>query len=273
MTAQRISHYYSSRIARMPLPPPASLAIQASRLDDGFRGPSSILEYTSEYERSRDDGGVRHFGSGAEDAAHELERSVLEDFDDYPDRHARQKPSKGKEITKRPASDTNSDFEVPKKSDKTGPALKKRKLDKDESNVDVHEQSNTTDGLSSSMVSKLKGKDRQIQREASYDSLSLTPKPLRKKTSKKKFGLVSEFELESGSRAPSASADVTPAISRPASPVVATSTFVYELDEHIPPMKKAKKMDDSAVMKRVKALEEAQRKVWTNIARRDISKV
>ena len=112
-----------------------------------------------------------------------------------------------------------------------------------------------------------------MHREASYDSLSLTPKPLRKKVSKKKFGLASEIELESGSRAPSASADVTPAISRPVSPVVAPSTFVYELDEQIPPLRKAKKMDDSAVMKRVKALEEAQRKVWTNIARRDIAKV
>jgi chromatin-remodeling ATPase INO80 len=257
----------------MPLPP-VSLAIQAPRLD-GFREPSPILEYASEYERSQDDGGVRpvgRFGSGAEDAAHELERSVLEDY--YPDRRARQKYNKGKELSKRPASDTNSDFDVPKKSDKTGPALKKRKLDKDaESNVDVHEQSNATDGLSSSTVSKLKGKDRQIQREGSYDSLSLTPKPLRMKASKKKFGLVSEFDLESGSLAPSASADVTPAISRPASPAVAPSAFVYELDEQIPPLKKAKKMDESAIMKRVKALEEAQRKVWTNIARRDIAKV
>lgn len=277
MTAQRISHYYSSRIARMPLPPPASLAIQAPRLDDGLRDPSPILEYTSDYERSQDDGGVRptgRFGSGAEDAAHELERSVLEDYYDYPDRRARQKSNKAKELSKRPASDTNSDFEVPKKVDKTGPALKKRKLDKDaESNLDVHEESNMTDGLLSSTILKLKGKDRQIQREGSYDSLSLTPKPLRKRASKKKFGLVSEFELESGSLALSASADVTPAISRPASPVVAPSTFVYELDEQIPSLKKAKKMDDSAIMKRVKALEEAQRKVWTNIARRDIAKV
>jgi chromatin-remodeling ATPase INO80 len=273
MTAQRISHYYSSRIARMPLPP-GSLAIQAPRLDDGFREPSPVLEYASEYERSQDDSGVRlvgRFGFGAEDAAHELERSVLEDHYDYPDTRIRQKSNQGKEPSKRPASDSNSDFEVPKKSEKTGPVLKKRKLDKDtERTVDVHEQFNVTDALSSSMASKLKGKDRQIQRETSYDSLSLTPKPLRKKASKKKFG---EFELESGSLAPSASADVTPAISRPASPAIASSAFVYELDEQIPPLRKAKKMDDSAIMKRVKALEEAQRKVWTNIARRDIVKV
>lgn len=257
----------------MPFHPPASLAIHAPRLEDGFRDPSPTFEYASDYERSQDDDGVRaagRFGPGAEDAAHELERSVL----DYPDRHARQKPSKGKELNKRRASDPNSDFDVPRKSDKSGPALKKRKLDKDvENNVDIHEPLNATDGLPLAIASKFKGKDRQLQRDASYDSLSLTPKPRRKETSKKKFGLASEFELESGSRGPSASADVTPAVSRPASPVVAHSTFVYELDETIPPLKKAKKMDDSAVTKRVKALEEAQRKVWTNIARRDIAKV
>lgn len=272
MTAQRISHYYSSRIARIPLPPPTYLAIQApSGIDDGFRDPSPILEYASDYERLQGEGGIKpytgRFGSGAEDAADELERSVLEDFYDYSDSHARQKPDKGPELSKRPPSDTNSDFDVPKKSSNTGPILKKRKLDKD---IESYEQLNAINGPSSS---NSKGKDQHVHREASYDSLSLTPKPSRKKAAKKKFGLMSEFELESASCAPSASGDVTPSISRPASPVVATSTFVYELDEQIPPLKKAKKMDDSAIMKRVKALEEAQRKVWTNIARRDIAKV
>src|ERR1700733_8433822 len=117
----------------MPFHSPASLAIHAPRLEDGFRDPSPTFEYASDYERSQDDGGVRaagRFGSGAEGAAHELERSVLEDFGDYPgdypDRHTRQKPSKGKELNKRLASDPNSDFDVPRKSDKSGPALKKR---------------------------------------------------------------------------------------------------------------------------------------------------
>ena len=38
-------------------------------------------------------------------------------------------------------------------------------------------------------------------------------------------------------------------------------------------LKKAKRIDDAGMWKRVKTLEEAQRKVWTNIARRDIVKV
>jgi DNA helicase INO80 len=262
----------------MPLPPTAPLPIQAPGHDDSYREHSPVHEYPSDYERSQDESGALsyagRFGSGAEDAAHELERSVLEGSYDYPDRHAKHKPSKVKELSKRPASETNSDFDAPKKGDdKMGPALKKRKLDAN--NVDVHEPVGATGGLSSSAISKLKGRGKQIQREASYDSLSLplTPKSSRKKATKKKFGLASEFELEPVSRAPSASGDVTPAISRPASPAVSASAFVYELDEQIPPLKKAKKMDESAVIKRVKALEEAQRKVWTNIARRDIAKV
>jgi DNA helicase INO80 len=260
----------------MPLPPAASLPIQAPGPNDSYRDHSPAHEYPSDYERSQDESGALsyagRFGSGAEDAAHELERSVLEDSYDYPASHVRHKV---KDLIKRPASDTNSDFDAPKRGDdKTGPALKKRKLDKDVvSYVDVHESISTHDGLSSSAVSKLKGRDKQIQREASYDSLSLTPKSSRAKATKKKFGLASEFELELASRAPSASGDVTPAISRPTSPVVSASTFVYELDEQIPPLKKAKKMDESAIIKRVKALEEAQRKVWTNIARREIAKV
>jgi DNA helicase INO80 len=52
-----------------------------------------------------------------------------------------------------------------------------------------------------------------------------------------------------------------------------TSNIVYELDEAVPPLRRAKKVDDVAMLKRVKALEEAQRKVWTNIARRDVAKV
>ena len=38
-------------------------------------------------------------------------------------------------------------------------------------------------------------------------------------------------------------------------------------------MKRAKKVDDSTMLKRIKALEESQRKVWTNIAKRDVAKV
>jgi hypothetical protein len=45
------------------------------------------------------------------------------------------------------------------------------------------------------------------------------------------------------------------------------------MDMVIPPLKKAKKVDDTTMLKRIKTLEEAQRKVWKNIARREIPKV
>ena len=50
-------------------------------------------------------------------------------------------------------------------------------------------------------------------------------------------------------------------------------TMVYELDEQMPPLKQAKKVDDSILIKCIKTLEETQKKVWTNLARRDIVKV
>jgi DNA helicase INO80 len=69
-----------------------------------------------------------------------------------------------------------------------------------------------------------------------------------------------------------ASASVAPGISRPASPAHSVSV-VYELGDIIPPLRRAKKVDEPAMMKRIRALEESQRKAWTNIARRDVAKV
>lgn len=69
------------------------------------------------------------------------------------------------------------------------------------------------------------------------------------------------------------SGDITPSISRPSSPTLNVATVIYGLDEIVPPLRKAKKMDNGAAQKRVRALEEAQKKVWTNIARRDVAKV
>jgi DNA helicase INO80 len=87
---------------------------------------------------------------------------------------------------------------------------------------------------------------------------------------KKKAGMDVELQLSSH---PPSLYDGTPSLSRPASPIAGLVTVVYELDEDVPPLKKAKKMDDSAMIKRVKALEEGQRKVWMNIARREVAKV
>lgn len=230
---------------------------------------------------------ARRFSVGAEDAAHEFERSILGDP------HALSGPGlglrvkgKGREASKRPASgavsDASSDLEIPNKNDRSGPASKKRKLDKHGSSVaDDLERTYAADNASTSAIhkhsgsSKSKGKGRQTQRELSHDSVSVaTPKSLRRRGGiRKKLGLAPELELELGSRAPSISGDATPTVSRPASPAPTSSAIVYEFDEQIPQLKKAKKVDDAAMLKRLKSLEESQRKVWTNIARRDAPKV
>lgn len=219
----------------------------------------------------------------AEDAAHELERFVYDD-EDHPFEDSISTASKikikgkAKEASKRPVpspeSDSGSELEIPRKGDSGGPAHKKRKIDKDAASV--------ADDFEKSMVdaplilkvpgSKFKGKGKQT-REPTPESVSTTPKPGRKKAApRKKLGLAPELEAEITSHPPSVAGDVTP-YSRPTSPVPTISSVVYELDEPIPPLKKAKKVDDASMMKRLKSLEEAQRKVWTNIAKRDVAKV
>ncbi|KIY45457.1 hypothetical protein FISHEDRAFT_61175 [Fistulina hepatica ATCC 64428] len=76
------------------------------------------------------------------------------------------------------------------------------------------------------------------------------------------------------SLAPSVAGDLTP--SRPPTPPGAGPTgitVIYELDDNPPPMPKRPAMDMSAKQKRLKALAEAQKKVWQNIARKDVAKV
>ncbi|KAL1749069.1 SNF2 family N-terminal domain-containing protein [Schizophyllum fasciatum] len=70
----------------------------------------------------------------------------------------------------------------------------------------------------------------------------------------------------------------TPSItfdSRPASPSTHSTAgmFIYELDDVPPNLRRAKKADQNGQAKRVRTLEEAQKKVWTTIARRDVVKV
>lgn len=279
-----MSHHYSNKVAKIPWPPTPSIHTNAHHMEVDFRDQSPFLERTNGHEHGRDYNSgrprdhSRRFAPGAEDAAHEFERSILEDFHDVPGPRIIPRPKKGKEINKRPASDTNSDIDVPSPNEQLGPAHKKRKLLKIPPNsTEDDARSIGTEAITPSTVLKLskgKGKVKQLQREVSYESLSVAPKPSRKKGPRKKLGLAPEIESElAASHPPSASGDATPSISRPPSPVPTTSTVVYELHEHIPPLKKAKKIDDNAMLKRVKALEDAQRKVWTNIARRDISKV
>lgn len=73
--------------------------------------------------------------------------------------------------------------------------------------------------------------------------------------------------------------DITPMPSAPPSPTIVCSSLqgiapgFWPLNEPIPPMNRPKKLDQSQAVKRVLAIEEAQRRVWINIARRDIARV
>ena len=204
--------------------------------------------------------------------------------------HLRHK-GKGKEKDpgKRPQvysiSDSESELDIP--ISKTMPAYKKRKIADDaRDNGNDSEHAGHAPGQHASPAHKLvssakgKGKGKQTQREDSVDSISATPKQRKKLGPRKKFDTLPPQTQEllgiagTGSTSASVAGDVTPSASRPASPALTSiSATVYELDEPIPALRKAKKVDDTVMMKRVRNLEEAQRKVWTNIARRDIPKV
>ena len=214
----------------------------------------------------------RHFNAGAEDAALELERAVLQDYP-LPNQRSNFDDSRKRPVPG-PGSDLESEMDNSKTADSvSAPANKKRRLDND--GVVISNGVDFSMAQESKGSSKIKGKGKQVRREMSPDSLSITPKPGRKKPGpRKRVGLALELDNEQGRPSPSSlMGDVTPAVSRPTSPALTHTSMVYELDEPVPPMKKAKRVDDNAMMKRIKSLEEAQRKVWTNIARRDVAKV
>lgn len=212
----------------------------------------------------------RRFNSSAEDVAGEFERQMLQDS-------PAPKSKKKVDAKKRPVPSNDSDGEDSVKwkgkGDSSGPSVKRRKLDT-EPTGGANGVEHIPGPESVSLKLKLKGKAKQGQREPSHDndSISATPKQ-RKKLGPRKKGLAQELENELGSRPPSVLGDVTPAVSRPTSPVPVNTTMVYDFDEPIPPIKRAKKVDDTAMIKRIRSLEESQRKVWTNIARRDVVKV
>ena len=220
--------------------------------------------------------------NGAEDAARELEESVL----------GPSTPSKGKTKTdaKRApyaASDaSSSDLDIPIARDQ-GRANKKRKVGKDfDITADLErsiaeDQRSVASGqdilrLSASTKGRSKGKGKSGIREQSVDSVSATPKASRKRGSRRKLDGIAPGTLETlglGSAPGSVAGDITPNGSRPPSPTLtATSATVFEMDMVIPPLKKAKKVVEATMLKRIKALEESQRKVWKNIARKEIPK-
>lgn len=209
ITAQRVSHYYSSKIAKIPAPPspPAGL-------DDD--GPARYLESNPSSSRSGNRlGNQRDVGAFAFPPGSQLSKV------------------RGWSSGKRPASSAVSDAG---------------------SDVDT----SLREGMQSTKRRRIEDDEILATRSAfsgiPNDFISDTFKP-------KDPALISH---------PPSTADITPSISRPTSPL---SSVIFELDENVPPLKKAKKMDNGAIQKRVRALEDAQKKVWTNIARRDVAKV
>ncbi|KDR85120.1 hypothetical protein GALMADRAFT_218196 [Galerina marginata CBS 339.88] len=271
ITALDLSRHYSVKIESIPIPPPSPPRIPpGASFEDEFENMTSTGVRSNEQNYDHH----RRFNSGAEDAALEFERSILQDS---PPPKQKKKPSESK---KRPVPNLDSDVEgvVDKAKymvDTQGPSAKRRKLDNNLTTATSNGVDAVINPESVSLklsISKLKGKGKQAQREPSHDSISATPKQRKKPGPKKKVGLPLEVDNEQVSRPSSLVGDITPAVSRPTSPVPTNTTMVYELDEQMPQMKKAKKVDDNAMMKRIKSLEEAQRKVWTNIARRDVAK-
>lgn len=193
-------------------------------------------------------------GISAQEAAQELEDAVTA---------ATNRSEARKRSAEQVLSDGSSELETVSTKTKQ-PATKKRKTGETGA-VDV------ITSLRASAAGKKKGK--QATREGSIDSASGVKQTKRRGGKKLDAGALQNPDLLSA--LPSIS--VTPATSRPSSPALTPSdklnATVFELGEHVPQLRKAKKVDEATMLKRVRALEETQKKVWTTIARRDIPKV
>jgi DNA helicase INO80 len=214
--------------------------------------------------------------AGAEDVAQEFEDPILGlGSRQLMLSEALHNSSRKRAAADHAGSDASSDAGTPSTSQKKGkePASKKRKV-ADSGAGDAALPIKQTN-------SKGKGKGKQT-REQSLDSVANSggAKPRKRQGAKKKQDALppqTQELLGIGSSA-SIGGDITPSPSRPASPPFTAASdrmgaMVYELDEEIPPLRKAKKVDDSTMLKRIKTLEEAQKKVWTTIARRDVPRV
>ncbi|KAI0639257.1 SNF2 family N-terminal domain-containing protein [Trametes polyzona] len=273
ITAYRMSHHYRDRLARIP-PPPPPLPPQPP-IDEELllkmRAPSPSISDGYDVGHDFHSDGITFVGQ--DENGRELEEPSI----------SVRRKGKGKEVPKRPpagtVSDSDSDLDIPISAMR--PPAKKRRVEKDAGDGD--DRSALDEPLSlagaspaNKLLASAKGKGRG-KREQSVDSASATPKGRKRGGPRKKLDTLppqTQELLGIGSTAASVSGDVTPVGSRPASPALTNlSATMYELDETIPPLKKARRIDDAAMVKRLKTLEEAQRKVWMNIARRDVAKV
>lgn len=285
-SARTMSRKYASRIAQIPPPPPPRIQYVVPPIPPP-RSPSPVLHTGNGLElefvnqspamphRSRSD-----YNAANEDAARELEESVLGSSAPAPELHDSRKRN-----VEAVGSDSGSELEVPASSRRNGDAVpsKKRKLNVDDDITDELERSIAGDdaqSISSAMtrrplVPKGKGKGRMtpvpVQPSGPIDSgVKSKKRPGPKKKGAELYGI--GLQAGMASTTASVAGDMTPVPSVPPSPAL-SATMVYEIGDVVPPMKRAKRVDEQTMIKRIAALEEAQRKVWTNIARRDVAKV
>ncbi|KAI0318480.1 SNF2 family N-terminal domain-containing protein [Amylostereum chailletii] len=278
---ETLAQRYAETVDRIPLLPPPPPEVPSRNVDDELLStirphtPLSANGHTYDYDVS-----PNHHGSA--DAARELENSVLD---------RGKNGRRGKELKRpasRPASEADSsDLDVPIAH--KAHAHKRRRLGKDAGDITADVERSIADDHQSvislserpipSTKGRGKGKAKQLPREDSVDSVIATPKGSKKRGPRGRKAIdvlppQTQEHLGMGSVAPSVSGDVTPAGSRGASPALTVASgTVFEIDEFVPPLKKAKKVDDATMLKRVRALEDSQAKVWKNIARREVAKV
>ena len=265
--AYALAHRYNQILRRMPPPapvlPPTPPPPASTDHGDGHHSPlhEDFVTLADSFD-----------SVCAEDAAQELEDSVLglspQQFMAVDVSFNNSRKRAADNIMSEATSDADTPVALQKKGKE--PANKKRKV-ADSNGIEVVQAIRTS-------TSKGKGKVKQI-REQSPDSVtnSTGTKPRKRPGARKKQDALppqTQELLGIGSSA-SVGGDMTPSPSRPASPALTTTsdrmrTTLFELDEEIPPLRKAKKVDDATMLKRVRALAEAQKKVWTTIARRDI---
>jgi chromatin-remodeling ATPase INO80 len=260
-----MSQTYSTKIAAIPLPPPpppppvytCPPPLEERGLSQQHRrspSPASADEYDTPEITFPDSIDV---SNGARDAAQELEDTVL----GVPAVRGALKRTASSAV-----SNSGSDRDSPPAR---APAGKRRRVDAAASSEIGITLDNADIALS---TTKGKGKHSAILDGAltpAGESMSVSTKG-RKKGPRKKLDNIQAQDTLGVSIS---SHDGTPSASRAPSPAPSVSSAVYELGDAIPPLKKARKVDDATMAKRIRNLEEAQRKVWTNIARRDVAKV
>ncbi|KAH8120417.1 SNF2 family N-terminal domain-containing protein [Phellopilus nigrolimitatus] len=291
--ARSTSSKYATRIAQIPEAVPRPLYMVPQQVFEeervAHRSPSPVfhdgnglgLEFVENHAHGHYSNHAG-YNSGAEDAARELEESVL-GVGPSTNRHGRY--DRRKRDAASALSDGSSDLDALNMNRRNGELVpnKKRKLDAAEEDItDELERSIAGDDAQSISAAiarrpysaKGKGKGRATPVPSIAGSETGAVKARKKPGPRKKGDPLALRSQEFGPPSTTASiaGDITPTPSGPPSPAL-SATMIYEIGEVAPPLKRAKRVDEYTMFKRIQGLEEAQRKVWQNIARRDVVKV